>query len=102
MSAKKYRNTPAKCANCGDGHTASYRGCACWPKLQKQEDHRKPARPVTESVSYASAASPSKNQKPEFTFSDLYSQMKAMFAQMENMAKKLGMKQPDKTTNNNQ
>lgn len=97
---KKEKNTSAKCANCGGSHTASYRGCTSWPQLPSKEN-QKPARRVSEEFSYASASTPMGSQKTEPTFSDLYTQMKAMFAQMENMAHRLGMNQPDKQKTSN-
>lgn len=32
----KSKDSPPKCANCGESHTASYRGCRSWPQLPKQ------------------------------------------------------------------
>lgn len=94
---KKDKDTPATCANCGKQHTASYRGCTCWPKLPRKDTQERQTKRVSEGISYADAATNKTPQKTELTFSDLYNQMKAMFAQMESMAQRLGMKQPDKT-----
>ncbi|KAG5871516.1 hypothetical protein JTB14_035818 [Gonioctena quinquepunctata] len=37
---RKSENTPATCANCKGGHTASYRGCDCFPKLGRTNKNR--------------------------------------------------------------
>ncbi|XP_074035440.1 uncharacterized protein [Leptinotarsa decemlineata] len=66
-ACKKTKADPPKCNNCKGAHTANYRGCPAYPKVQKkgQTTTRKPAssgRPagsgrVQEGVSFAKAAS---------------------------------------------
>jgi Associated with zinc fingers len=41
----KTRDIPAKCANCGESHPASYRGCGLHKKLQEKNKKPEPTQP---------------------------------------------------------
>ncbi|KAG5868862.1 hypothetical protein JTB14_011690 [Gonioctena quinquepunctata] len=86
---KKPTTTPPKCANCQGGHTASYRGCTCVPKLnrrnsqfengpsQNQKDSHRPrplgANSMRPGVSYAQTSNFNNDQDPKIndTLSEL-------------------------------
>lgn len=82
----KDKNTPPKCANCGENHTASYRGCSKWPQLKKTQASKQ----TTEGVSYAKAAkSYTETTQNNMSLTELFTSFQAMYSQMQEIAKKL-------------
>lgn len=82
---EKDKNAPAKCANCGENHTASYRGCSSWPQPRRNIE-----KPKAEGTSYAQvtksdAQTTSSNMSP----AELFASFQQMYVQMQELAKKL-------------
>lgn len=85
-----------KCCNCGEEHTASFRGCKSWPKLKNQ------TKPVIKStppknISFADATKgiSTQNSEPavktgEMSLQDLFSKFNSMYIQMQEVALQLG------------
>jgi len=78
LNCPKCKKSKAKCANCSEGHTANLKGCITYKNaLEKahpkkttavQRLQQKPAKPVTQEVSFAQMASSSnENQKAPLT-----------------------------------
>lgn len=87
---QKTKETPAKCANCGENHTASYRGCRYWPQLRKSKTSPKP---VTQDRTYADSAKANTNQSQPQTNNmspaELFASFQKMYSQMQELAHKL-------------
>lgn len=68
---QKPKKSKAKCANCGEAHTANWKGCSAYKKAEErahpkkvsavQRIQQKPAKTVTASTSYAQMASSTAN-----------------------------------------
>lgn len=83
---RKEKSAPAKCANCGEAHTASCRGCNQWPALPTNNP---PTRKVNKELSYAKAASENtENNEP--TLSILLKQFQSLYDQMQSLGKHIG------------
>lgn len=69
IDCTKPKKIKAKCANCGENHTANWKGCSVYKKAIErahpkqvsavQRIQQKPAQPVTANISYAQIASTS-------------------------------------------
>lgn len=79
IDCTKSKKTKSKCANCGENHTANWKGCAAYKKAVEishpkkttavQRLQSKPAKSVTTSISYAEMAGSSvQNLKIPQTF----------------------------------
>jgi Associated with zinc fingers len=96
-TCEKPKEAPAKCANCGGDHTASYRGCPQFPRLPKKPTPqlRPQSKTTTSGVSYAQAVKPKNLQSqttanpqslPPITpqnFGDFFTQLTQMHARMQ-------------------
>lgn len=82
----KSKDAPAKCANCGESHTASYRGCRSWPQPKKQTL----SKPTSEGPSYAQATKQNTQTAPStISLTELFTSFQTMYSQMQEIAKKL-------------
>lgn len=64
---QKSKKSKAKCANCGEAHTANWKGCSAYKKVEEkihpkkvsavQRIQQKPTKTVTEAISYAQISS---------------------------------------------
>lgn len=86
-----------KCCNCGEVHTASYKGCKEWPKLKART---MPSAERKQNISYVDAlkkgtkptakpTAPEKAPTPP-TMTDLFANFQAMYQQMQVIALQLG------------
>lgn len=58
MDCTRPRKQPAKCANCGEPHPASYRGCLVHKQLQERQNLRGPHRDEQRAVTAATSVGP--------------------------------------------
>lgn len=79
----KSNRDPPKCANCGESHTASYRGCGNWPQVKKQTT----SKLVSDGECYAKTVTPNTCPTPNTMSSPNFSH--PFKQQMQDSAKKL-------------
>lgn len=81
-------NEPSQCANCGEAHTASFRGCKAWPKLPQVPQKPRPST-ATPETSYAAAVKQVTASSSNLTLMDMFTKFQNMYSQMQDLANQL-------------
>lgn len=66
-SCQKPQDTEFKCANCGEAHVTTYKGCKAIPKIPQKKPHRQNRYDTTPGTSFADKLKGTKNSKPQKT-----------------------------------